>query len=104
MEEYKTCTKCLKSLELSSNFFELKKKKKDGSPSYNPQCRNCKHEYNLEYMRKKRADPAFRAKELAYLDARGMGKERPKSIYKPTFTEEEKEKKEEEKKREKRTN
>ena len=52
-------------------------------------------------MRGKRADPAFRAKELAYLDARGMGKERPKSIYKPTFTEEEKEKKEEEKKEKK---
>ena len=98
MEEYKTCTKCLKSLELSSNFFEYKKKKKDGSTSYHTECKGCKHEYNLEYMRKKRADPAFRAKELAYLDAHGTGKERPKSIYKTSITEEEKEKKEEERK------
>ena len=98
MEEYKTCTKCLKSLELSSNFIEHKKKKKDGSSSYYSHCRDCKHEYNLEYMRKKREDPAFKAKEYAYLEAHGTGKERPKSIYKTTITEEEKEKKKKERK------
>jgi len=81
MDEYKTCTRCLKSLLLTDNFIPGKTKK-NGTKRYSAWCFNCKCEYNLEYMRKRRADPEFKAKEKAYLDAYATGQERPKHIYK----------------------
>jgi hypothetical protein len=81
MDEYKTCKCCLKSLPITTNFYEGKPRK-DGSKTYLLWCSTCKYEYNLEYMRKRRADPDFKAKEKAYLDAYHTGQERPKNIYK----------------------
>ncbi len=81
MNGYKTCSRCLKSLLIQSNFYEGKPKK-DGTKTYLAWCSTCKYEYNLEYMRKRRSDPEFKAKEKTYLDAYHTGQERPKQIYK----------------------
>ena len=81
MDEYKTCTRCFKSLLMKTNFHEGKTKK-NGTKTYLAWCSTCKYEYNLEYMRKRRADPEFKAKEIAYLNAYHTGQERPKHIYK----------------------
>ena len=81
MDGYKTCTHCLKSQLIITNFSEGKQRK-DGTKTYLTWCSTCKHEYNLEYMRKRRSEPEFKAKEKAYLDAYHTGQERPKQIYK----------------------
>ena len=41
--------------------------KKDGSLSYASVCQKCKYAYNVEYLKKKRQEPEFQAKERAYL-------------------------------------
>ena len=84
MDEYKTCRRCLKSQPVSTEFYEGKPRK-DGTKTYLPWCTTCKYEYNLEYMRKCRADAAFKAKEKTYLDAYHTGQERLKHIYKSTI-------------------
>ena len=81
MDGYKTCTHCLKSQLIITNFDDGKPKK-DGTKTYLARCCACKDKYNLEYMRKRRADPDFKSKEKAYLDAYHTGQERPKQIYK----------------------
>ena len=63
----KTCTKCKESYHID-NFYTKKKTRKDGTVSRHSWCVLCKIEYNNEYMRKRREDPAFREKERKYLE------------------------------------
>ena len=80
-EQFKKCTKCLLDCGVC-NFQKYAKLKKDGTARYGSICVLCKSDYNNEYMRKKRQDPEFQAKEKAYLEARNNKLPRPKSIYK----------------------
>ncbi len=61
----KTCTKCLKSQPLTE--YHIQRVKKDKSLSYASVCKCCKYAYNVEYLKKKRQEPDFQAKERAYL-------------------------------------
>ena len=79
MDIIKTCTKCNQRISIV-NFSQVKKPKKDGTFSYDSQCRGCRAAYIYQrradpedrekekaYMRQKREDPIFREKEKLYL-------------------------------------
>ena len=61
----KTCTKCFKDQLLTE--YHIKGVNKDKSLRYDSHCKRCKYEYNVEYLKKKRQEPEFQAKEKAYL-------------------------------------
>ena len=61
----KTCTKCNVAQPLTN--YHIQRMKKDGSLSYTSVCQKCKYAYNVEYLKKKRQEPEFQAKEKAYL-------------------------------------
>ena len=48
------------------NFQKYKTPRKDGTIKYGTWCVLCKANYNNDYMRRRREDPAFREKENAY--------------------------------------
>ena len=61
----KSCTKCNVAQPLTN--YHIQRMKKDGSLSYASVCQKCKYAYNVEYLKKKRQEPEFQAKERAYL-------------------------------------
>ena len=65
MEEIKTCTQCNQSMDVV-NFQKFKTPRKDGTIKYGTWCVLCKANYNNDYMRRRREDPAFREKEKAH--------------------------------------
>ncbi len=65
MEEIKTCTQCTQSMSIV-NFQKYKTPRKDGTIRYGSWCVVCKANYNNDYMKRRREDPAFREKEKAY--------------------------------------
>jgi len=67
MEEIKTCTQCNQSMDVV-NFQKFKTPRKDGTIRYGTWCVLCKANYNNDYMKRRREDPAFREKEKAYLE------------------------------------
>ena len=61
----RNCTKC--KLSRPVTWFYVVGKMKDGTPKYHSHCAECKNNYNVEYMRKKRESEEFRQKEAEYL-------------------------------------
>ena len=61
----KTCTKCFEEQPLTD--YHIKGVKQDKSLRYESHCKRCKYAYNIEYLKKKRQEPEFQAKERAYL-------------------------------------
>ena len=52
MEEYKTCSKCGRTLEVTKNFY----KKGKGKEGYRPQCKDCINEWQLKYYKDNKED------------------------------------------------
>ena len=58
---------CNQSMDVV-NFQKFKTPRKDGTIKYGTWCVLCKANYNNDYMKRRREDPAFREKEKAYLE------------------------------------
>jgi hypothetical protein len=61
----KACTKCFDVQPLTE--YHIKGVREDKSLRYDSHCKRCKYAYNVEYLKKKRQEPEFQAKERAYL-------------------------------------
>jgi hypothetical protein len=63
MTDHKACTKCKQTLPATAEHFNRCSASRDG---LRYQCRDCEQQYQLEYNRKRRADPAYRQYEREY--------------------------------------
>ena len=52
MEEYKTCSKCGRTLEVTKNFYKQGK----GKEGYRPQCKDCINKWQLKYYKDNKED------------------------------------------------
>lgn len=52
MAEYKVCSKCGRTLEVTKNFYKMGGKKE----GYRPQCKECMNSWQLDYYDKNRKD------------------------------------------------